>query len=159
MDLSVFYVHTISGECTYVRRTSGRSQMEVSGIVIVVHCNEGRPSVQVSGKGILAVCQKQLPVSTVGEFWRILTCFAQCCDQLCKGICLACICIVFIFQSGTQGCVRKLFFPSLNSKLRTVVDGGHAGQCIEQHMNRCKMSLVVQFCVDTLHVVIVYEIV
>ena len=89
----------------------------------------------------------------------MLTDTAQSCDELCTGILFCCICIVCKMQCRTDGIIGIPFLLSLNAELRAVVDRRHSRQGIEQYMNRRKMRLVLQLCIDTLHIMIIHEII
>ena len=89
----------------------------------------------------------------------MLTDTAQSCDELCTGILFRCICIVCKIQCRTDGIVGIPLLLSLNAELRAVVNRRHSRQGIEQHMNRCKVCLILKLCIDTLHIMIVHEII
>ena len=154
-----FHPDLLAGKRPYILRcVSGRQGHHIIAVVVVHRHHNGLPVV-ISGESILTIGQHQLLIVSVRDSLYLPAHFTQRSDQNGAGILLQRFSEIRQRKSGSQRIIGITFLFAFNTKFRAIVDRGNARKCVQQHMNRSEMSLIVQLRVNSFYIVIVHEII
>ena len=159
MNLSVFRLNRCTGQSAKISFAAVYRNVEVCRTVIIIDCHSCCAPIPASGKCILAVSQNTLLVVTIGECRNGCADFSKCCNESSTGIGGECIFIVIQVQLWAKRIIRTIFFFPFYAEFGTIIERWNTRKCIQQHMNRSKMCLLIQLCINTFYVMIVYKVI
>ena len=128
-------------------------------IVVIIYRDQNILPIPLPGKRILPVCQQKFLIRSIRKCLHRLPDPSKRSDFSRDRVCSYRIPVIIEIQLWPKRCVTSPFLASLDAKLRAIIDRRHSRKGIEQDMYREHMCLIVQLCVNPLHIMIVHKIV